>query len=298
MHTRFLSALLLLVALILTIGCGPKIEKTSGCDRPSTFSQNFKSDIAWVTLEWNCQLYGYGSGFLIDREKGAFYTNRHVSDMFDALGRGSHKVFFNGKVYNAKIVKAHNVVDAALVAITDRFDPSEFPEPAKISTEKVKLGDKLLIEGFHPHWYYIRQADEGNGYKFEQMSILKDYYNLGTRQLEKEKEIVVEKLWSEVTGLDKKADFESKNMTQDLRNMVNIYIEVKTSKDHLFSFGGLSGTVVRNIKGETVGVVTAEEEKLEEEQELGHGFVLLKKVFNAVYVTPIGVVDDLRQYLK
>jgi S1-C subfamily serine protease len=39
--------------------------------------QNFKTDVAWIVLEWNGQPQDYGSGFLVDKDRGEFYTNKH-----------------------------------------------------------------------------------------------------------------------------------------------------------------------------------------------------------------------------
>ncbi|OGM99475.1 MAG: hypothetical protein A3B91_04165 [Candidatus Yanofskybacteria bacterium RIFCSPHIGHO2_02_FULL_41_29] len=301
MNLKRLLAIVLL--LVWVIGCGPKVEKVSGCGRSNTYDQNFKSDIAWVVLEWNCKPYGYGSGFLIDKEKGAFYTNKHVSNMFDALGKGSHKIFFNGKVYNAAIVRPHLLVDVALVKITDSFDFSEFPDTAPIADSEPITGDSVWIEGLHPHPLNVREADEADGFKFLALSVYKDHYRLSSKENEDKTEIVFEKFEAliEVADTNIKIGGQGQSMVQDIRNLSNLYMGIRTKKDHRFPFGGLSGTVVRNSKGETVGIMTGESTEADYDkdkvQPLGNGYFVAERVYKMAAITPIKAVNDLKKYL-
>lgn len=278
--------------------------------------KELKTDVAWIVLEWNGTLFGYGSGFLIDKEKGAFYTNKHVSNMFNALGQGSHKLFFNGTVYNIEIVQTPPLADAALIRITNRFDSSTFPDPSKISYEKPKIGDEVLIGGFHSHGYYIRQSDEAEGYKFELIPIYRDYYKARMRNLEKEKEVVYEKLDGKIASVDLTWDQVVKGFEQtpcgelneknsfidEIRNSVNYFVQVQISKDHKFSFGGLSGSPVRNSKGEIIGILTRQDlcrfdydrEELEEKGET----LLNKQLWDTVYFVPIDEIKNLSSYLR
>lgn len=293
----FLAATLCL----LTLACNSGVEEVSSCNLAETYNQPFKTDVAWIVLEWNCSPIGWGSGFLTDREKGILFTNKHVSNVFNRLGRGSHKIFFNGRVYNAAIIKTDILSDAALVQITDQFNYSEFTDPAPFAQEKVKVGDKVVVEGFHIHPYQIRQSDIEDGYDFPLIPIFRDHYKSGTLNLDKEREIVFEKLEAEVSEVDKKIMVREQGtgITQVIRNTSNLYIEIKTVKDHKFSFGGLSGTVVRNTKGETIGIFTAApRQEYDFVDELPNGFVMLQQVFKTAYVTPIGATKNLRQYIK
>lgn len=307
MNKRSLRALLILLCFVFIFSCRPDKDNASTPQSPRNYPcpQGLKTDVAWIVLEWNGKpIYGgYGSGFLIDKEKGAFFTNKHVSDMFNALGKGSHKIFFNCEVYNAKIVRTAPFADAALVQITGSFDSSNFPDSAPFAKEKVKVGDKVVVEGYHPHSYFVRMADEEEGYKFLLVPIFKDYYNLGTKNLEKEREVVFEKLEATVTAIDQKIKVEGQGegIVQDLRENANLYIEIKTTKDHKFPFGGLSGTVIRNEKGETIGILTAGPEleyDPETKVELPDGSFLAERVFKTVSITPIASVEDLRLYLE
>ena len=262
-----------------------------------TYQQDFKTDVAWIVLEWNGKpTGGWGSGFLVDRQKGLFYTNKHVSEVFNALGQGSHKMFFNGKVYNIKTLKTEPLVDAALVRITDKFDSSEFPEPARFVEDKLKVGDRVVVEGFHVHPYAVRQVDEEAGYKYPTLTIFSDYYKMPTKDITKEQEIVFERLEAQVTAIEKKIAIggQGSGVVQNLRNTTNSYVEIKTKKDHLFSFAGLSGTVVRNEQGETVGIFTAGPEvevDPDTGQKLPGGITIMKRVFRTAYLTPIQAVN-------
>ncbi len=281
---------LILLCFVFVSSCRPG-KRSSGTDnRSKTYPcyQGLKTDVAWIVLEWNGKpVYGgYGSGFLVDKEKGAFFTNKHVSDVFNSLGKGSHKVFFNCKVYNAEIIQTAPLADAALVRITDSFSSSSFPDPAPFAKEKVRVGDKIVVEGYHPHPYFVRMADNEEGYKFPLIPIFKDYYNLGTRDLEKEKEIVFETLEAMVVAVNKKIPIggQGSGIVQDLREDINVYIEIKTAKDHRFPFGGLSGTVARNRKGETIGIFTA-----------GPTYELEYKM---AFLTPAELVENLKSFLN
>lgn len=298
---------LVLLCFIFVFSCrsGNNSVNVENKSRTYPCSRDLKTDVAWIVLEWNGKpVYGgYGSGFLIDKEKGGFFTNKHVSDMFDALGKGSHKIFFNCEVYNAKIVKTSSLADAALVQITDTFNPLNFLDPAPFSKEKAKIGGKIIVEGFHPHPYWIRESDKEEGYKFPLTHIYKDYYNLGTKNLEKEQEVVFEKLEAVITAIDQKFKIKGQGsgIVQGLRESANLYIEIQTTKNHKFPFSGLSGTVVRNKKGETVGIFTAGPEveyDPETKKELPDGSFLAKQVFRTAYITPIESVKDLRLYLE
>ncbi|MBI2058047.1 MAG: trypsin-like peptidase domain-containing protein [Candidatus Yanofskybacteria bacterium] len=306
MKTRIVFVLVAAVWFILfSPACDSRPLKT---EKPNTYPhpKDLKTDVAWIVLEWNGKpkYGGYGSGFLVDKYSGSFYTNKHVSDMFDSLGRGSQKVFFNGKVYNLAVVKVPALRDAAIVQIKDSFDFSEFPDSAPIAEEKVKKGDKVLIEGFHPHPYFVRESNKAEGgYNEKLVSIFKEYYNMGTRNLEKEVEVVFESFTGVVVETDASVFLNSPSgsggITNRAREMTNTYFMVKTDKDHKFSFGGLSGTAVKNTRGEIVGILTVEKTDFKElEKDENAGIKVVEIVFDLVGVTPIESVVSFRDYLK
>jgi hypothetical protein len=288
-------------SVLAFIACAPEIDQNIRCSSDTyTYPQSFRTDVAWIVLERNCFPAGWGSGFLVDRNKGAFYTNKHVSNMFNSLGRGSHKLFFNGKVYNIALVRNPLLADAALVRITDPFNPSDFPEPSKFSEESTKIGEPVLIEGFHVHPSAIRVSDEAEGFKFPVLPVFVDNYSKWKN--DQGLELVFERLEGRITAVDKKIgeiQGQGSGTAQSLRGQVNSYIEVRTSKDHKFSFGGLSGTVVRNAKLETIGIFTAgPEEEFDPIAERPDGVKILQQVNKTAYITPIGAVSDLMEYLK
>ncbi|OGN01348.1 MAG: hypothetical protein A3G51_00630 [Candidatus Yanofskybacteria bacterium RIFCSPLOWO2_12_FULL_43_11b] len=297
----------LAILLFFIFGCESPKENTGAKALHKTYPcpQSFKTDVAWIVLEWNGkpEYGGYGSGFIINKEKGAFFTNKHVSDTFDALGRGSHKILFNCGIYDAEIVKTALFADVALVRITGLFDSSGFPDPAPFAGEKTKVGDKIVVEGFHVHPYWVRKADEDAGYKFSVIPIFRDYYNLGTKNLDKEQEVVFETLEAVVVAVDEKIKVEGQGsgIMQSLRENMNLYIKIKTTKDHKFPFSGLSGTVVRNEKGETIGIFTAGpqlEYDPETKEDLPDGSFLAERVFKTAFLTPIESAENLRLYLN
>jgi len=296
-----LSFCLFVISSVLFLSCSKKIETDS--KKVRTYRQDFKSDVAWVVSEWNGQPGGYGSAFLVDKDLGVFYTNKHVSGLFNNYGKGSHKLFFCGRIYGVEVIKVHPLRDAALIRITDLFDSSEFPEPASFSLGKIKKGEKIYLEGFHPHPYLLILANKVGGYGQMIVPIWKDYYNLDSKDLNKKTEVVFEKIPGTVIEVSETVEFEkSRDVIDKAREIVNTYVIVKTERDHLFSFGGLSGTVVRNGKGETVGIVTVEKDNYEEEKkdsELKKDEPkYVKKVFNLIGFTPIESVAHLKQYLQ
>ena len=308
MKTRMACGFVVMALFALFfLACDSRPTKT---EKPNTYPhpKDLRTDIAWIVIEWNGKpkYGGYGSGFLADKHSGSFYTNKHVSDMFDSLGKSSQKIFFNGKVYNLAVVKVPALRDAAIVQITDSFDSSEFPDPAPIAKEKVKKGDKVFVEGFHPHPYFSRVSNrvEG-GYNEKLVPIFKEYYNMGTKNLEKEVEVVFESFTGVVTKTDALVNFDesSPGVIGRAREIANTYVMIKAEKDHKLSFGGLSGTAVRNMKGEVIGIFTlAQKKELEaDKEEINQnpdGPIYLKKVYRTFGFTPIESVSNLKDYLK
>lgn len=270
---------------------------------PKTYSQNMKTDVAWIVLNWNGQPFGYGSGFLVNKEKGIFYTNRHVRRMFDKLGKNSHKLFFNGKVYRIEAGKTFQMDDAAEVRIIDPFDPSEFPEPVLFAEEEPGAGDLIFVGGMHPHPYYIREQDKAEGFEYEIIPIFRDYFLQGTKNISKEREMVFEIIDGKVVDTEvtvkniqersgKELRFEG--MIEDMRNIANFYTQVRISKDHKFSFGGLSGSPAKNARGEIVGILTMQDLgrfDYDKDELQKHGAVVATQLFDTVYIAPIRSIE-------
>jgi len=309
----FLLNLCLIFVSCIFLSCGTdskpmSVEKDNGCGERTVPSRGFKTDVAWIVFEWNCKPGGYGSGFLIDKERGAFYTNKHVSNEFDNYGKGSHKLYFNGKFYNVEIVKVPPLRDAAVVRITDEFDSSEFPEPAPFATEKVKKGDRVFVGGFHPHPYTLIEDNKSEGYDEIIVPLYEKYYHLGIRQLDKREEVVFEKMEGRIVSLNltweaimkrKNKEIDSGSFTDSLADKTNLFNEILTLKDHKFPFGGLSGSPARNSRGEIIGIATRQDtDKFDyDKEELERkGSVEARRMWNTVFITPIESVADLRKY--
>ena len=321
MKKRFSLVFLILLCCVFIFSCRPGKDNTNIENKTRTYPcpQGLKTDVAWIVLEWNGKprYGGYGSGFLNDKEKGIFFTNKHVSDMFNVLGKGRHKIFFNCEVYNAKIVRIDPLADAASIQITDPFNSSNFPDSAPIAKEKIKVGDKVLIEGFHPHPYAIRESNRvESGYNELLVPIYKEYYRMkvyyGGRRisdLDNEMEVVFEKIEGRVIALNltwedimkkKGKDAAADGFIESLGNKINLFHEIRIFKDHKFPFGGLSGGPVRNSMGEIVGITTRQDVdryEYDEEEFKSKGFAEAKNLWDTVYITPIESVADLRQYL-
>lgn len=321
MNKKSLQAFLLLMCFVFIFSCRPNKDDTNADKSLRTYPcpQGLKTDIAWIVLEWNGKprYGGYGSGFLIDKKKGAFYTNKHVSDVFNALGKGSHKIFFNCGVYNAKIIRIAPLADAALVQITDRFNFSSFPDPAPLAKEKVKIGDRVFIGGFHPHPYAIRESNRfEEGYNELLVPIYKEYYRTKiyyngrrTSDLNDEMEVVFEKIEGKIVALNLTWEDvmkrKGKNATADsfiksLGNKINLFYEIRLFKDHKFPFEGLSGSSVRNSRGEIVGITTRQDVdryEYDKEELERKGFTDAKQLWDTVYIIPVESVANLRQYL-
>ncbi|MBI2062600.1 MAG: trypsin-like peptidase domain-containing protein [Candidatus Yanofskybacteria bacterium] len=317
MNKRVLRSFLVLLCFVFVFSCRPGKDNANIEKRYKTFPcpPILKTDAAWIVLEWNGKprYGGYGSGFLVDKESGAFFTNKHVSDMFNMLGQGSHKIFFNCEVHDVAIVKVPPLRDAAVIKITDSFNSSNFFGPAPIATEKVKVGDKVTVEGFHPHPYVLRELNRAEGgYNELLVPIYQKYYRTKiyyggrmTSNLDDEMEIVFEKITGTIFKIGTHVNFgdDFPGIVDRARNMANTYIMVKTDKDHKFPFSGLSGEAVKNIKGETVGILTLGPKEdfeidKEETKRNADGKTYLKKVFKTFGFTPIRSVENLKLYLN
>ncbi|PIR41718.1 MAG: hypothetical protein COV30_02210 [Candidatus Yanofskybacteria bacterium CG10_big_fil_rev_8_21_14_0_10_37_15] len=292
---------LVLSLCIFYLSCDLKYNTSEGegdCRYGDLLAQDFKTDVAWIVMEWNCKPSGYGSGFLVDKENGLFYTNKHVSDMFNSFGRGSHKIYFNGRFYNAKVVKVPPLRDAALVRITDSFDFSNFPEPAPFAKESAKIGDEVFVEGFHPHPYLLIESNKNNNYDEKITTIWEKYYNLHTFNLNVKKEVVLEKFKGKIVKFDFPAKTQIGLFVTDQVKAWTTYSMAESDKDHGFSFGGLSGTVVRNSRGETVGIFTIELREEFEKGEKTGDVQFIERVHKTFGFTPIELIADLKQYFN
>ena len=81
-----------------------------------------------------------------------------------------------------------------------------------------------------------------------------------------------------------------------------------TARDHKFPFGGLSGGVALNDKGETFGVITAQNPMRFEIDDQGLFFIpgvgpvpvgeVKKQFWDVIYITPLDSIKELDEYSK
>jgi hypothetical protein len=280
---------------------------------------------AFLAIEWSGKPYIVASGFLIDKEKGVFLTAKHFTDSVGDLGANTCKLFFNGIVYDAYVIKVPPLRDAAAIRISGAFDSSRFPEPLPISKSNLEIGQDIMIEGYHIHSYRIRASNADDGLFNTLIPIMRDYYMIPMNDLRKESEVVFEILNGEITGLEEKVNIKTENGgswdqgLKDIRYESNTYIQVRTERNHKFSFGGLSGTVATTIEeGEKriAGLITAEamlrldydedgflvnpddNNEPNENEDSNLRDATLTTIADTISITPIGALNDLRDYVR
>jgi len=287
---------IILIVILFLSACDPPSYKE---ERYPFFPQGFSEPVAFVAVEWNNRkLIGTGSAFLIDREKGLMLTAKHVSDVYKEYGSDVADSFINTHVYDHFILRVPPLRDASLVKLID-FDPKDLPDPYPISQKRVAVGDTLYVRGYHRHRNEFIKMNEEAGFPDNQVPIIEKYYKNFGRSLDlQEGEIVYHNIKVRVEALEAKIDLNQEGeLFYKEKNDTNTYIQVKTERDHLFSFGGLSGGVVVNTDNEIVGAITAEQPGFEEIPWEGP-FQLMKKKYETIYVTPIWDIQELLDYAK
>lgn len=311
---KFLTISLVLFCWFL-IACNPPPELNLNEYREENrFPQDFQSTGAFLVLEWNGRKpWIMASGNLVDREKGIFRTAKHFTDAFGSLGVDYCKVFFNGKVYRATLVKVPPIRDAALIKLLPPFSADDFPELLPTASETSKLGDEIYIQGFHPHTYYLREENKKDGFPDKDIRIFETYYGQITKDMSKESQVVFDNLKGKRVAPDPESIRKNRFLTDEqkvasLEFENDRYIKVLMARDHKFSFGGLSGGVASNDKGEAVGVITAQDILRFEFDEHGFFFIpgvgpaevaeIKKQLWDTIYVTPIDSIKDLDEYIR
>ncbi len=306
---RLCFALCLLV--LFACNAPPELNKNKYHEE-NIFPQDFKNTEAYLVLEWNGKKpWIMASGSLRNKEKGIFSTAKHFTDEFGRLGLDYCKVFFNGKVYKARLVQVPAIRDAALIRLIPPFSSNDFPEPLPIASESPKMGDKIYAEGFHPHTYDIRKQNKAEGFPDKEVDILETYYGQITKDLSKESQVVFDNLEGTRVKPDPKLLIQNPNLSDEQKKGMleyenDRYIKVLTARDHRFSFGGLSGGAAVNNNNEIVGVITAQDVFRFEFDEKGFFFdpgvglvkEIKKQLFDTIYVTPTDSIKDLEEYAK
>lgn len=232
---------LLPAILIILSGCGPP-EIPSACQNGNSYphSQNFIAKEALFIRERNCRPHVIASAFLIDRKRGLFASAKHF---VGSESDGQAKMFFNGRVYDVFLVRLPAVTDAAVIKIQSDFNPVIFPESYRFAS-RAAVGDKVFVKGIHPH---PKQLIGDN----KIIPIFELFYGL----IGEPETLVYESLESKITDLN--LPIKNKDLgefTEDISEISNNYINLKIAKDHIFTFGGLSGGPTANERGEAVGI--------------------------------------------
>lgn len=258
------AVLFLPVLSLLFWGCGPFGEGNHNqpATLKNTYPQNFVSPIAFFALEWGGLPHILASGFLVSKKSGYFMTARHFTDCFFDLGLKECRVFFGGRVYEASVLRVSPLQDAALLKITSPFNPDDFPDPLLPADRPPKKGEQVTIAGFHIHPFLIRETNKQENAGDILVPIIRNYYGLKTMDSTREFETVYETLEAKVLTTDKRVRIQPESeidwkALEQLRYGAGYFIEVRTARNHKFSFAGLSGTSVVNKRGECVGIVTA-----------------------------------------
>lgn len=290
------------VLSILYISCGDPIERRElnryKAENRYVDKQDLVTQTAFLAMEIDGKLKydfqgnledgAYASGFLISKKRGLFKTAYHFTERLGENGLDWCRLFINGRVYRAGLYRASASRDSAVLKILDKFNKADFPEPLVFTKEKPEIGDKVFIEGYHPHPYYVRLKDEESGKKFQLIPLLKNYYQTVKVDVDDYTEIIYEVLEASVVEADKPlADIKKKYKIKEinLEDKIQTYHVVKTDNDHFFSFGGLSGTLIRNDRNEVIGEVTAGPVKHGEQTKI-------------IFVTPIGsVINEIEDLL-
>lgn len=303
--------LILFMLIVVPLFCAcdsPPVENVYR--KEARFSGSLNVPVAPIVVEWGGKPRVMGSTWLIDGGHSALFSAKHVTDTFInytiELGANECKVFLAGKVYTCFIDRVPRLRDAVVINLLGLPNLAELPSAYKISTTKLKIGDTVFVQGFHPHPLEITKSNMADGLKDAVIPILKNFYELRQADPEKMSEIVFDSLEAKVVSINDHINIEDQDSDPlgKLKFDVNEYIKVITVRNHKFSFGGLSGGVLVRLNDqgalEAVGIVTAEKpERLEydEKGKLKGGSDHIV-VFDTILITPIESVKDLYEYAR
>ena len=301
--------MLLVFLLFVVYACGPppadNIYRKEG-----RFPSGLNVPVAFLTNEWAGKPRILASGWLIDGGNGTLFSAKHFTDTFMndiiELGANQCKVFLSGRVYTCVVVQVPPLRDAVILKIFEPFNSAELLTPYKIATTKLRIGDAVFIQGFHPHPSEITTSNATEGFKDLILPIFRTFYELREDDPARQREVVFDNLEAVVVDVDVhiNTDENESSPEKELKFRTNEYIKVITKRNHKFSFGGLSGGVVikvnKNGEKEAFGIITAERpERLEYDK---RDQLISKKaliiVSDTILVTPIYTVNDLYEYAR
>lgn len=301
--TNFLVALYLFV---LVSACNaPSVENVYR--KEGRFPGGLNVPVAFLVSEWAGKPRILASGWLIDGGNGTLFSAKHFTDVFMnntiELGANECKIFLAGKVYTAIVAQVPPLRDAVVLKIIGQFNQSELPKPYKIPTTRVRVGDKVFVQGFHPHPSEVINSNMLDGLNDLIVPILKNFYELREADPSRQREVVFDNIEATVVDINFHAAVENQQTDPlgKFKFKYNEFIKVVTTRNHKFSFGGLSGGVVVKIneKGEpeAIGIVTAESPARYEHMKIPGG-MLVRQVVDTMDITPIYSVKDLYDYAR
>lgn len=298
-----------LLIIVFFWGCQPPpVENVYR--KESRFQGGLNVPVAFLVNEWASKPKILASGWLIEDSPGVLFSARHFIDAFMGdvveLGGSECKAFMNGRVYDCLVVQVPALRDAVVLKLKGFSDINQLTKPYKIATEKVKIGETLFVQGFHPHPSEVTRSNAKDGFNDFLVPILKDFYELRVADHFLKREVVFDNLKTRVVSINERLRIATDDYDPlgDIRFRANEFIKVITVRNHKFSFGGLSGGVALrfNSKGEAeaVGIVTAERPVRFEYDKKGQ---LMNKaepraVSDTILITPIHSVKDLYEYAK
>lgn len=314
-HRRLSSYWLLTISywLLFVVGCGPSDEETNIYRRDRFFPGGLNVPVALVVGEWAGKPRIMGSAWLIDGGNGALFTAKHVTDAFMndtiELGGSECKLFLNGRVYDCFVDRVPPLRDAAVLRISSPVNLAELPKPYKISAEKIVLnvGDKVSIQGLHPHLKEIRDANETEGFKDLVVPIFRTFYEQRFGNDCIDREVAFDNLEARIVKLNVRIriDDQENDPMSELKYQENTYFQIITLRNHKFSFAGLSGGVAirlnKNGEPEAIGTITAErpvEFDYDKQGDLISPCGSLPLVADTIAITPIEAVKDLVEYAR
>jgi len=303
------AILVFLVAGFSAVACSPppveNIYRKNG-----TFPGGLNVPVAFLVSEWGGKARVMASGWMIEGADGFLFSAKHFTDTFmnDVIELGSKecKAFLAGRVYDCIVVRVPPLRDAVILKMVDLPDLLKLPKPYKINGNKLKVGDTVFIQGFHPHPLEITKSNMAEGIEDLVIPIFKNFYQIRIADDSKRNEVVFDNLKAVVVDLADRIKINNKepDLMADLKYEANTYLRLITAKNHKFSFGGLSGGVVvkinKNGETEVVGIITAEKpvrlESDKREEIIDEAAQHL--VVDTIYVTPIESVKDLYEYAR
>ena len=231
-----------LVVGLLVVACNPlpveNIYRKNG-----TFPGGLNVPVAFLVNEWGGKARVMASGWMIDGADGFLFSAKHFTDTFmnDVIELGSKecKVFLAGRVYDCIVVQVPPLRDAVVLKMVDLSDPSKLPKPYKIHGNKLRVGDTVFIQGFHPHPPEITKSNMADGVKDLVIPILRNFYEMRFANSSNMSEVVFDNLGARVVSLNSriKINSEEPGPMADLRYKSNTYISTITLRNHKFSFG-------------------------------------------------------------